>query len=50
MAPKGAAPIPSGPDQVLFDSWYSSLDNLKLVRTQGWRWADATQVQPAGQS
>jgi putative transposase len=26
------------PDYVLFDSWYSSLDNLKLVRSYGWRW------------
>jgi putative transposase len=24
------------PKAVLFDSWYSSLDNLKLVRNQGW--------------
>lgn len=26
------------PDCVLFDSWYSGLDNLKLVRDLGWRW------------
>lgn len=26
------------PECVLFDSWYGSLDNLKLVRTFGWRW------------
>lgn len=26
------------PACVLFDSWYASLDNLKLVRNLGWRW------------
>lgn len=26
------------PSTVLFDSWYSSLDNLKLLRSLGWRW------------
>ncbi len=26
------------PEMVAFDSWYSSLDNLKAVRKQGWRW------------
>lgn len=26
------------PEAVLFDSWYSSLDNLKLIRSLGWRW------------
>lgn len=26
------------PTCVVFDSWYSGLDNLKLVRTLGWRW------------
>lgn len=26
------------PDYVLFDSWYSSLDNLKLVHSYGWLW------------
>lgn len=26
------------PACVLFDSWYSGLDNLKLVRDLGWRW------------
>jgi hypothetical protein len=26
------------PEYVCFDSWYSSLENLKLVRTLGWRW------------
>ena len=25
------------PEAVLFDSWYSSLDNLKLIRLLGWR-------------
>lgn len=26
------------PEMVAFDSWYSSLDNLKLLRDLGWRW------------
>jgi hypothetical protein len=26
------------PEYVCFDSWYSSLENLKLVRTLGWHW------------
>ncbi len=26
------------PGYVLFDSWYSSLDNLKVIRGYGWRW------------
>jgi hypothetical protein len=26
------------PESVLFDSWYSGLDNLKLLRRLGWRW------------
>jgi putative transposase len=26
------------PDFVLFDSWYSSLDNLKKIRGNGWHW------------
>lgn len=26
------------PGYVLFDSWYSSLENLKLVRSYGWWW------------
>lgn len=26
------------PELVAFDSWYSGLDNLKLVRDHGWRW------------
>jgi putative transposase len=26
------------PNYVLFDSWYSSLDNLKRVRSYGWWW------------
>jgi hypothetical protein len=26
------------PECVLFDSWYSSLENLKTVRGYGWRW------------
>ncbi len=30
---RGFAPL-----LVAFDGWYSSLDNLKLVRSQGWQW------------
>jgi len=26
------------PEYVLFDSWYSSLENLKLINGFGWRW------------
>ena len=26
------------PDYALFDSWYSSLENLKRLREYGWRW------------
>ena len=26
------------PEYVLFDSWYSSLENLKLIAGYGWRW------------
>ena len=26
------------PERVAFDSWYSSLDNLKLIRDYGWSW------------
>jgi putative transposase len=26
------------PQCVLFDSWYASLENLKLIREQGWHW------------
>lgn len=26
------------PDYVLFDIWYSGLENLKLIRDFGWRW------------
>lgn len=26
------------PEYVLFDSWYGSLDNLKLIRACGWQW------------
>ena len=26
------------PECVLFDSWYASIDNLRLVRQCGWRW------------
>jgi hypothetical protein len=26
------------PDCVLVDSWYASLDNLRLIRACGWRW------------
>jgi DDE superfamily endonuclease len=26
------------PECVIFDSWYSGLENLKVVRSHGWRW------------
>ena len=26
------------PECVLFDSWYSGLDNLKMIRHLGWTW------------
>jgi hypothetical protein len=26
------------PEYVLFDSWYASVDNLRLIRDCGWRW------------
>jgi hypothetical protein len=26
------------PECVIFDSWYASLSNLKLIRSFGWRW------------
>jgi len=26
------------PECVLFDSWYASIDNLRLIRDCGWRW------------
>ncbi len=26
------------PEYVLFDSWYASLENLKLIRKLGWQW------------
>ncbi len=26
------------PECVLFDSWYASVDNLRLIRDCGWRW------------
>ena len=26
------------PECVLFDSWYASVDNLRLIRDLGWRW------------
>ena len=29
------------PDMVVFDSWYSSLANLKLLRKMGWDWLGA---------
>jgi len=32
------------PRYVCFDSWYSSLDNLKLIRTLGWRWLTCLEV------
>jgi len=40
------------PNYVLFDSWYSSLDNLKLVNSYGWLWLSRLksnrQVNPDG--
>lgn len=40
------------PNYVLFDSWYSSLDNLKLVNTYDWLWLSRLksnrQVNPDG--
>lgn len=40
------------PEMVAFDSWYSSLDNLKAVRKLGWRWLTRLKsnrlVNPAG--
>ena len=32
------------PRYVLFDSWYASLDNLKLVRNLDWRWVTRLQA------
>jgi hypothetical protein len=32
------------PECVTFDSWYSGLDNLKLVRGFGWRWLTQLKV------
>ena len=32
------------PDCVAFDGWYSSLDNLKLIRGLGWRWLTRLKV------
>lgn len=26
------------PEYILFDSWYASVDNLRLIRDCGWRW------------
>ena len=41
------------PDLVAFDSWYASLDNLKLLRDLGWHWLCRLQsnrlVDPDGQ-
>lgn len=41
-----------GPSYVLFDSWYSSLDNLKLIDSYGWNWLSRLksnrQVNPDG--
>jgi putative transposase len=41
------------PACILFDSWYSSLSNLKLIRSLGWRWLTRLecnrQVNPDGQ-
>ncbi|WP_145280050.1 IS701 family transposase [Tautonia plasticadhaerens] len=32
------------PDCVAFDSWYSGLENLKLIRGLGWRWLTRLKV------
>jgi putative transposase len=32
------------PDCVAFDGWYSSLENLKLIRGLGWRWLTRLKV------
>jgi putative transposase len=32
------------PDYVAFDGWYSSLENLKLIRSLGWRWLTRLKV------
>ena len=32
------------PDCVAFDGWYSSLENLKLIRSLGWRWLTRLKV------
>ncbi len=32
------------PDYVAFDSWYSSLENLKLIRSLGWHWLTRLKV------
>ena len=32
------------PDYVAFDGWYSSLENLKLIRGLGWRWLTRLKV------
>lgn len=40
------------PEMVMFDSWYSGLDNLKLLRAQNWTWLcrlkSNRQVNPEG--
>ena len=28
----------SVPECICFDSWYASLENLKAVRSYGWKW------------
>jgi hypothetical protein len=35
---EGAKQRGFGPQCVVFDSWYSSLENLKLIRTYDWIW------------
>ena len=37
------------PGCVLFDGWYASLENLKLVRGLGWRWLTRLKAQPPGE-
>ena len=38
------------PRWVLFDSWYTSLENLKAIRDKGWLWLSQLAIQPAGES
>lgn len=37
------------PEFVLFDTWYSSLENLKAIRKKGWHLADKVKERQIGQ-